>query len=289
MNSGRNGTRLRPCGQAHTAQAQEAPSASRRFAKRHAVFALSLLTLAGCSSIKAPVPTDPDALEDYKQANDPYEPLNRKIYGVMMKADKWALRPVAKAYVWAVPHPVRNAFGNMILTMNEPSAFFNDVGAGKPRRAGDAFVRWCINMSVGVGGLIDVAKMAGYPHQDNDAGLTLANWGIPSGPYLFLPMGPSSIRDGIGYGIDQGLSPWNYVPRGYGLVSFNWAYNMLGVVHGRSEHLDELDALQRDALDPYATIRSAYQQQRKAHAEAIKNDHRATVPLWYHVKNRQQG
>ncbi|WP_369824720.1 VacJ family lipoprotein [Acetobacter sp. DsW_059] len=247
------------------------------------------MVLAGCSSIKAPVPTDPDALADYKQANDPYEPMNRKIFTVTMKVDKWVLHPVAKAYVWSVPHPVRNAIGNMITTMNEPSVFFNDVGAGKPRLAGDAFVRWCINMSAGLGGLIDVAKMAGYPHHNNDAGITMANWGIASGPYLFLPMGPSSFRDGIGYGIDQGLSPWNYVPRGYGLVSFNWAYNMMGIVHSRSEHLDDLDALQRDALDPYATIRSAYQQQRKAQAEAIKNDHRATVPLWYHVKNRQQG
>ena len=289
MNSGRNGARVCSHAQRSNRQNQTHTQARGRFAIRSAVVACSFMVLAGCSSIKAPVPTDPDALADYKQANDPYEPLNRKIFTVTMKVDKWVLHPVAKAYVWSVPHPVRNAIGNMITTMNEPSVFFNDVGAGKPRLAGDAFVRWCINMSAGLGGLIDVAKMAGYPHHNNDAGITMANWGIASGPYLFLPMGPSSFRDGIGYGIDQGLSPWNYVPRGYGLVSFNWAYNMMGIVHSRSEHLDDLDALQRDALDPYATIRSAYQQQRKAQAEAIKNDHRATVPLWYHVKNRQQG
>ncbi|MBS0960289.1 VacJ family lipoprotein [Acetobacter thailandicus] len=289
MNSGRNGARVCSHAQRSNRQNQTHTQARGRFAIRSAVVACSFMMLAGCSSIKAPVPTDPDALADYKQANDPYEPMNRKIFTVTMKVDKWVLHPVAKAYVWSVPHPVRNAIGNMITTMNEPSVFFNDVGAGKPRLAGDAFVRWCINMSAGLGGLIDVAKMAGYPHHNNDAGITMANWGIASGPYLFLPMGPSSFRDGIGYGIDQGLSPWNYVPRGYGLVSFNWAYNMMGIVHSRSEHLDDLDALQRDALDPYATIRSAYQQQRKAQAEAIKNDHRATVPLWYHVKNRQQG
>ncbi|OUI87804.1 hypothetical protein HK11_10580 [Acetobacter sp. DmW_043] len=289
MNSGRNGARVCSHAQRSNRQNQTHTQARGRFAIRSAVVACSFMVLAGCSSIKAPVPTDPDALADYKQANDPYEPLNRKIFTVTMKVDKWVLHPVAKAYVWSVPHPVRNAIGNMITTMNEPSVFFNDVGAGKPRLAGDAFVRWCINMSAGLGGLIDVAKMAGYPHHNNDGGITMANWGIASGPYLFLPMGPSSFRDGIGYGIDQGLSPWNYVPRGYGLVSFNWAYNMMGIVHSRSEHLDDLDALQRDALDPYATIRSAYQQQRKAQAEAIKNDHRATVPLWYHVKNRQQG
>ncbi|MBO6037333.1 MAG: VacJ family lipoprotein [Acetobacter sp.] len=243
---------------------------------------LSIGSVAGCSAIKAPVPKDPDALADYKATNDPYEPLNRKTFNLTMKFDKYALKPMAKAYRWAVPHVVRNSLGNMITTMYEPSVFFNDVAAGKPRRAGDIFARWCINLTIGLGGLIDVAKMLGFRHHANDAGLTLANWGIPSGPYLFLPMGPSSFRDGAGYAIDQAFSPWNYVPRGYGLISFNWAYNSFAMIHGRSEHLGEIDALEQDALDPYATIRSAYQQQRKAQAAAIRNDHRATVPAWYH-------
>lgn len=249
---------------------------------RNGTLMLGTLALAGCSSWVAPKPTDPDALAEYQEANDKYEPLNRKMYNLSVTVDKYSMRPVAKAYVWAVPIPVRKSLGNMVQTMNEPVVFFNDVGAGKPRRAGDAFVRWCINMVAGVGGFIDVAKYAGYPHHDNDGGLTLATWGIASGPYLFLPMmGPSTIRDGIGYGLDQGLSPWNYVPRGYGLLTFNWAYNIMGVINTRANHLDDLDQVQRDALDPYATIRSAYQQQRKAMADAIKNDHRATVPDWY--------
>ncbi|AQS86089.1 hypothetical protein A0U92_16520 [Acetobacter aceti] len=249
---------------------------------RNGTLVLGSLVLAGCSSMVAPKPTDPDALADYQEANDKYEPLNRKMYNLSVTVDKYSMRPVAKAYVWAVPVPVRKSLGNMVQTMNEPVVFFNDVGAGKSRRAGDAFVRWCINMVAGVGGFIDVAKYAGYPHHDNDGGLTLATWGIPSGPYLFLPMmGPSTFRDGIGYGLDQGLSPWNYVPRGYGLLTFNWAYNIMGIINTRANHLDDLDQVQRDALDPYATIRSAYQQQRKAMAEAIKNDNRATVPDWY--------
>lgn len=240
-----------------------------------------LLLLVSCSSMKAPVPKDPDDLADYKAANDKYEPLNRKMFNLSMKVDKWIFHPAAKAYVWAVPRPIRDSIGNLIRTQNEPSVFFNDVAAGRPRRAGDAFVRWVINMTAGIAGFMDVAKIAGIPHHGNDAGLTMANWGVPSGPYLFLPIGPSSFRDGFGYAIDQGLSPWDYAPRGFGLLSFNWAYNLMGVVHARADHLDDLAVVERDALDPYATIRSAYQQERKAQAEAIKNDHRATVPDWY--------
>lgn len=239
-----------------------------------------LLALSACATM--PKPTDPEALAEYNEANDPYQSLNRKMYNLSFAVDKYTMKPVAKAYVWAVPRLARQSLGNMVRTMNEPIVFFNDVGAGKSRLAGDTFARWVINMSVGIGGLIDVAKMAGYPHHDNDAGITLATWGVKSGPYLFLPMmGPSSIRDGIGYGIDVGLSPWNYVPRGYGLLTFNWAYNITGIINGRADHLDDLEQLERDALDPYATIRSAYQQQRKALAESIKNDHRATTPDWY--------
>lgn len=251
----------------------------RRPALRVLGMALGLLGLAACA---APPPTDPDALAEYKEANDKYEKLNRKGFDLTMWANKYTLRPVAKAYIWAVPRPLRNSFGSLYQTMNEPVVFFNDVGAGKPRRAGDAFVRWCINMTAGIGGLIDVANYAGYTHHDNDAGLTLATWGVPSGPYLFLPvLGPSSFRDGLGYGIDVGLSPWNYVPRGYGLLTFNWAYNIMGTINGMATNVDALDQVMKDSLDPYATIRSAYQQQRKAMAEAIKNDHRATVPDWY--------
>jgi phospholipid-binding lipoprotein MlaA len=55
--------------------------------------ALSALTLAGCSGLRTPPPKDPDALAEYKQANDPYEPLNRKIYNVTMTFDKWAFAP----------------------------------------------------------------------------------------------------------------------------------------------------------------------------------------------------
>ncbi|GBQ63803.1 lipoprotein [Ameyamaea chiangmaiensis NBRC 103196] len=242
----------------------------------------AVLASAACGPLTTPKPTDPDALADYREANDKYEPLNRKMYNLNMKVYKYAFRPVGKAYIWAVPSPVRDALGDMVQTMNEPIVFFTDVGAGRPRRAGDAFVRWTVNMTAGVGGLIDVAKMLGYPHHDDDAGLVLATWGVPSGPYLFLPgMGPSSFRDSAGYGIDVGLSPWNYVPRGYGLLTFNWAYNIAGIINGAANSIDAFDQVQRDALDPYAFIRSAYQQQRRAQAEAIKNDHRATTPDWY--------
>lgn len=260
------------------------PQTKKKQKMRRLSYYLTLVVGLGIftSACTAPVPKDPEALAEYKRNNDKYEPINRPMYDFTVKVDKYTLRPVAKAYVWAVPKVVRKSLSNMITTMNEPVVFFSDVGAGKPRRAGDIFARWCINMVAGIGGFIDVASMVGYEHHDTTPGMTLASWGIKSGPYLFVPfMGPSSFRDAGGRVIAVGLQPLNYVPRGYGLITFNWAYNILGIISSRADYLDAMDQLQRDSLDPYATIRSAYQQQQSAEIKELINDHRATTPAWY--------
>lgn len=243
---------------------------------------LALLTLGACGSLRNPPPKDPDDLADYKAANDPYEPLNRKMYNVQMWAYHVALRPVAKAWVWAVPKPVRHSISNINETWREPAVFFSDVGAGKPRRAGDSFMRFTINMSAGVAGFFDVASLVGYKQHETDPGMTMGTWGVPSGPYLFIPfVGPSNFRDGAGYAIGQALTPINYVPRGYGLLTFNWAYNILGTVDGFANSVDQIDHLEQDSLDPYSYVRSAWQQNRQSQIDAMQNDHRATTPDWY--------
>ena len=243
---------------------------------------LALMLLSACGSLRNPPPKDPEALADYKAANDPYEPLNRDMYNVQMWAYHKALRPIAKAWIWAVPTPVRHSVANINETWREPAVFFSDVGAGRPRRAGDSFMRFAINMSAGVAGFFDVASLVGYKQHETDPGMTMGTWGVPTGPYLFSPgVGPTNFRDGAGYAIGQGLTPINYVPRGYGLLSFNWAYNILGTVDGFANTVDQIDHLEQDSLDPYSYIRSAWQQNRQSQVDALKDDHRATTPDWY--------
>lgn len=239
---------------------------------------ISLLALGACAN----KPADPALLAEYNQSNDPLEPTNRFFYRVSDTLDAYTLRPVAQGYVWAVPLPVRTGIHNVLSNLNSPVLFFNDVFETKPRRAGDTFVRFGVNSTVGIGGILDVAKGLGYPAHTADGGMTLASWGVPQGPYLFLPLlGPSSPRALTGFGIDIGLSPFTYVPRGYGLLTFNWARYGVGVIDARSQVLDDLDQLKRNALDPYATIRSLYRQHRSAEIQAMRDDHRTTVPDWY--------
>jgi phospholipid-binding lipoprotein MlaA len=257
-----------------------APTSARRgrFRTVVAAAAASLLALSGCATR----PADPQALADYKTTNDPLEPTNRFFYRVNTTLDRYTLRPVAQAYVDVVPQPARRTVHRFLLNISSPTLFANDVLEGKPRRAGDTFMRFLINSTAGIGGLFDVAGDLGYPAHEADGGMTLATWGVPEGPFLFLPvLGPSSPRALTGFGMDIGLSPLNYVPRGYGLLTLNWSLYGIGIVDARAGYLNELDQVNRDALDPYATLRSLYRQHRTAQIDALRRDNRMTTPDWY--------
>ena len=71
------------------------------------------------------------------------------------------------------------------------------------------------------------------------------------------------------------------MPRGYGLITLNWALYGIGTIDARAQVLADLDQVKKNALDPYATIRSLYRQHRNAQIQAMRDDHRATVPDWY--------
>jgi len=240
----------------------------------------SLLTLAACAN--KPPANDPDAVAEFEQTNDPIEPTNRFFYKVNTTIDTYTLKPVAKGYRYVVPAPVRSGIRHALANLSSPVLLANDVMQAKPRRAGDTFMRFVINSSVGVLGIFDVASGWGYPAHDSDFGVTLAMWGLPEGPFLFLPvLGPSNPRDLTGFAADIGLDPFTYVPHGYGLLTLNWARTGLGAIDQREQVLDDLDKIQRNALDPYATFRSLYRQHRQSQIEDTENDNRATTPNWF--------
>ena len=252
-----------------------------RAAVVHGLAALGLLgIIAGCAP--KPPASDPAARAAYDRLNDPLEPTNRFLYRVNTAMDDAVFRPAARAYVFVLPTPVRTGVHNVLVNLRNPIQLANDVGEGKPRRAGDTFMRFLINSSVGVLGVFDVAAKWGYPPHDTDFGITLGVWGVPSGPFLFLPLlGPSSPRDAGGFAIDQGLDPFFYVPRGYGLLTLNWARYGFGALDTRARLLGDLDQIRKTALDPYATFRSLYRQHRASQIREIRNDDRATTPDWF--------
>jgi phospholipid-binding lipoprotein MlaA len=122
----------------------------------------------------------------------------------------------------------------------------------------------------------------GWPGNDGDGGMTLALWGIPSGPFLFLPvLGPSSPRDGTGFALDIAIDPTTYVGHGAVVSDLGYARYGLSALDARERVLDDLDKITAQALDPYATIRSLARQHRNSQIDAARADKRATIPAWF--------
>lgn len=244
---------------------------------------VALLGLQGCAT--RPPASDPDALADYKQTDDPLEPTNRVFYAVNNGIDTVILKPAALAYRYVVPSPVRDGVHHVLTNISSPVQLVNDMLEGKPRRAGDTTMRFLINTTVGVLGIFDVATKWGYPDHDADFGMTLALWGVPEGPFLFLPvLGPTDPRDAAGFGADIALDPFTWIgtgPNHPGWTAFTWSRYGLNAVDTRERLLGQIDQIKKTALDPYATFRSLYRQHRHAQIEELRNDNRATVPDWF--------
>ena len=227
--------------------------------------------LTGACATKPPA-NRPEELAEYNETNDPLEPTNRKFYAVNNALDKNLMHPAASAYRDVTTPTLRMHVHNVLSNLGDPAQFANDVLQGKPRKATDSFMRLLINTTVGIGGIFDAAKGMGFPDHDNDFGLTLALWSVPSGPFLFLPvLGPTNPRDAVGYGMNTVLDPLTWVSFG-GSTTLGWTRTVAAAVVTRERLMDETDAVDKTSLDPYAAFRSLAQQHREAEIAAAKPD-----------------
>jgi phospholipid-binding lipoprotein MlaA len=267
----------------------------------HAVFrhfsAIRLLVVAGCAGLvlglagcaTPPPASDAEALADYRETNDPLEPTNRVFYKVNNAIDTAVMVPVARAYRYVTPEPVRNGVHNFLDNLGGPVRLTNDALQGKPRRSGDTAMRFLINSTVGLAGVFDVAKSLGYPGHDTDFGLTLANWNVPEGPFLFLPiLGPSNPRDFAGFGVDIGIDPFTWIGHGTAKTIASWSKTAISAIDTRAGLLDTVENIKKTALDPYATFRSLYRQNRSGKLNEMRADDRATIPIWWPVAAKAQ-
>ncbi len=246
-------------------------SLSRSLLRSATVLAFAL-TATACATN----PGDSGASDAAYRVSDPLEIPNRFVFAANEAADVLVIRPAAEVYVGVVPDPVRDAIHNFIDNLMAPLYIANNLLQGNVEGATNATGRFMTNTILGVGGLADVATQAGIPHAPEDFGQTLAVWGVGDGPYLVLPLlGPSNLRDTAGYAVDTVGDPvriWAYG------TDHKGAYMTRGVVSAidrRSEVLKEVDDLRRNSLDFYATVRSLYQQQRRA---AINNNKAPATP-----------
>lgn len=203
---------------------------------------------------------------------DPLEKFNRRMFAIHQTLDRAVIRPAAMGYKHAVPRPVRSGLRNFFSNLGEPVVFLNFVLQFKPHSAAKTAVRFIINSTIGVGGLVDVAKGKAFelPHQPNGFGDTLGYYGVKAGPYLFLPLlGPSDFRDFLG-GQADGLVLPIIVDKPFDRLEYAIPKAVITGLDQRAELDGELHALLDDALDPYATMRSVYLQDRAGEIAGLK-------------------
>jgi phospholipid-binding lipoprotein MlaA len=235
--------------------------------------------LSGCAH--APPKADTAAYQAYQAQNDPIEPTNRFFYAVNDRIDRYAFKPVAQGYVHITTQGIRNHVGYFITNIGEPARMVNFMLEGKSRNAGTAMVRFVVNSTIGIGGIFDPASALGYKELDTDFGLTLAIWGVPSGPYLYVPVfGPSSARDVWNIPVQYFATPMELAPESTALNDFGWAQTGLHLINTRAEYLQPIDQIKATALDPYATFRSLYRQSRAAQLKEIDQRNVLTPPDW---------
>jgi phospholipid-binding lipoprotein MlaA len=240
-------------------------------AKKFLAALVPLVVVAACAT----PPTDPAARAQYDANNDPLEPMNRQIFAFDMFVDQWVIKPFAQVYENVVPDPGKDAVRNFLGNLHEPVIFANDVLQTEFTRAGWTVERFALNSSIGIGGVFDVASKWGIEKQSGDFGQTLFHYGVPEMFYLVLPLlGPSNPRDAVGTAVDGYADPFSYLAYDYGADVATYARWGAEGLDERAQNLGNLDALQKNAIDLYAEIRSLFRQHRAnelRHGEAASS------------------
>jgi phospholipid-binding lipoprotein MlaA len=191
---------------------------------------------------------------------DPLEPMNRALYSVHDVVDTNVVKPIAQAYVDVIPQLARTGVANVFNNIDDLFSAVNGLLQGKPDKAGNDLGRVMLNSLFGVGGLFDLASMIGIERGNEDFGQTFGVWGLPQGPYLFVPLfGPTTVRDGSGVLVRIAVGPVGFLPD----ASVRNSLYGLGYVDLRAQALGAGELVDTAALDRYLFIRNAYLQRRR--------------------------
>ena len=197
------------------------------------------------------------------QANphDPLEPMNRKVSSFNEMVDNAVLKPVATVYTKITPAPVRTGVTNFFSNLGEVWSIANNALQLKGREAAESWMRFSINTVFGLGGIFDLATDMGLERHKEDFGQTLGWWGVPTGPYLVLPLlGPSTIRDAVALPVDAQGNLLSAIPDA-GTHDRLYALSLVDI---RANLLRASAVLDDAALDKYTFTRDFYLQARRS-------------------------
>jgi phospholipid-binding lipoprotein MlaA len=207
------------------------------------------LILSGCVTLPP---------NSQRAPQDPWESWNRGVYKFNDGLDRAIAKPVAKTYVRFVPEPIRIGVTNFFANLETPTVMLNDALQGKLGAAANDLVRFVLNTTMGLGGILDPATSAGLAHNDEDFGQTLGKWGVHAGPFVEIPiLGPSDLRDAPARLVDTYTNPRQYI----GNLWIRYGLYLPDFTDQRAALLP-LDDTLKNTYDPYAFVRDAYLQRR---------------------------
>ena len=218
---------------------------------------------------------DPDVEDDFEneffddefetnqlEVADPLYIWNKGMYHFNDKLYFWVLKPLAKGYTAITPEIFRIGMRNFFYNLMMPMRFVNCILQGKGDAAASEFTRFVVNSTIGVLGLGNPASQ--YPllniSDDEDLGQTFAKYGIGNGFFLIWPiLGPSTLRDFIGWLGDSYLNPLTYIEP----FEASLAVRGFNLINRTSFQIGEYEALKEASVDPYVAIRNSYLQYRE--------------------------
>lgn len=196
-----------------------------------------------------------------RDPRDPWEGFNRTMFEFNDDLDQAVVKPVAQGYKKVMPEIIDNGISNFFDNLDDFVNLVNNLLQLKVEPAVQDFGRITWNTTVGLLGFFDVASAFGFPKHDEDFGQTLGYWGVPSGPYLVLPLlGPSTLRDAPSRLVDRYFQPIRWYDPNRGI---RWGLLALELIDRRADLLSFEELADEIAFDRYVTLRDAYLQRRK--------------------------
>lgn len=238
---------------------------TKNTAGKLAMISLIIPLLSGCASTASkPAKTSTVKSQTKAVANkdDPWKSFNKGVQTFNDTVDKAVLKPVAEGYDYVMPTYGRQGMTNFFNNMSDIGVFTNAALQGKFEQSSEDAGRFLVNTTLGVGGLVDVGTMMGLNKHEEDFDQTLAVWGVPSGPYLVLPLfGPSSPRGTLGLIGDAALNPLTY--SGYFLsTQASIGVGAAKTINTRANYLKAEKIASEAMLDRYEFFKNAYRDQR---------------------------
>jgi len=205
---------------------------------------------------------------------DPLEPLNRGTLAFNQVVDDVLLNPITDLYQLVLPNPVRKSVRNFLDNLDSPAVLANDLLQRQWNDARVTVTRFGVNSTLGVAGFFDPAASFGWEGHYSDFGQTMALEGMPSGPYIVIPvLGPTTVRDGCGEIVDILFRPVTFILGPAAQIFYTTIYGGSSGLATRDVHAAELQMLEESSVDFYAALRNAYFQSRTAEIWTRRTSH----------------